>query len=66
MQKASDRLVIGAKLSAYATSSGGSTAASAHLVHRNLSPANTDGALVIDPDSASPLFLLFNFDGQTF
>jgi hypothetical protein len=66
VQKASDRLSIGAKVSAYATSSGGATAASAHLVHRNPSYPNTDGALVIGPDTASPLFLLFNFDGQTF
>lgn len=60
----SDRLVLGAKVSAYATSSGGAFADSAHLVHRN--GYSRDGALVVDPDSASPLFLLFHFDGQTF
>ena len=63
IQTVSDRLVIGAHVSAFSTSSGGY---SSHLVHRNDSPPNTDGAVVIDPDSADPLFLLFYFDGQTF
>jgi hypothetical protein len=55
-----DALVIGARVSVYATSSGG---ASAHLVHRNLT--NADGAVVIDPDTA-PRYLLSAFPGQTF
>ncbi len=55
-----DALVIGARVSVYATSSGG---ASAHLVHRNLT--NADGAVVIDPDTA-PRYLLSAFPNQAF
>ncbi len=66
VQKVSDRLVLGAKVSAFTTSSGGAYAGSAHLVHRNPGPPSADGALVVDPDSADPLFLLFFFDGLTF
>jgi len=63
----SSRMVIGAKFSAFATSSGGVNASGAHLIHRNDSArASDDGALVIDPDSSDPVFLLFHFDGQTF
>jgi hypothetical protein len=56
-------LTIGAHVSVYATSSGGSDAASAHLVHRNAT--NADGAIVIDPETA-PHYLLSAFDDQTF
>jgi hypothetical protein len=56
-------LAIGAHVSVYATSSGGSDAASAHLVHRNA--ANADGAIVIDPETA-PHYLLSAFADQTF
>lgn len=59
-------LTLGARVSAYATSSGGSRADSAHLVHRGSPPLQQDGALVIEPDSAEPLFLLFHFDGARF
>jgi hypothetical protein len=53
-------LVPGAKVSVYATSSGGN---SAHLVHRNAT--NEDGAIVLTPDSA-PHYLLTAFPEQTF
>lgn len=40
---------------------------SAHLVHRNPGTAAADdGAIVIDPDSADPLFSLFFWDGINF
>ena len=55
-------LVVGAKVSVYATSGNGRPE-SAHLVHRN--KANADGAIVVAP-AASPTFLLFHFDNQTF
>lgn len=53
-------LVPGAKVSVFATSSGGD---SAHLVHRNA--ANQDGAIVLTPDTA-PHYLLTAFPEQTF
>lgn len=52
---------IGSQVSVYATSSGGS---SAHLVHRHASM--DDGAIVVNPSSASPTWLLFHFSDQTF
>ena len=55
------RLPIGAPVSVYATSSGGD---SAHLVHRNAT--DQDGAIVVDPASSSPLYMLFRFSNQTF
>jgi hypothetical protein len=57
----SDRLALGAPVAVYATSSGGD---SAHLVHRNR--AGNDGAIVVDPTSSAPLFLLLAFSDQTF
>lgn len=54
---------IGARISVYATSSGGSDADSAHLIHRNLT--DEDGAIVIDPDT-SPHYLLTAFSEQSF
>jgi hypothetical protein len=59
-------LVIGAPISAYATSSGGSRADSAHLVHRNNPGQSQDGALVVRPTAARPTYLLFHFDGDVF
>jgi hypothetical protein len=58
-------LKVGDNVSVYATSGNGRPE-SAHLVHRNDSPANTDGAIVVHPDGASPRFVLFAFDDQTF
>jgi hypothetical protein len=60
----SDRLTLGAPISVYATSAGGTKADSAHLVHRNAT--NKDGAIVVDPKGATPHFLLFHFPDQTF
>jgi len=57
------QVVPGARVSVYATSSGGSTASSAHLIHRNAT--NMDGAIVISPDTA-PHFLLTAFPEQAF
>lgn len=58
------RIELGAKVSVFATSSGGANASGAHLVHRNLQ--NADGAIVIGPETASPHYLLFRFDEQAF
>ncbi len=55
---------IGDPIAVYATSSGGTYAHSAHLVHRN--GGGHDGALVIDPTGADPMWLLFSFADQTF
>ena len=55
---------VGVSIAVYATSSGGTNAASAHLIHRNGS--NHDGAIVLDPTGASPRWLLFSFADQTF
>lgn len=55
------RFRVGARVSFFTTSSGGD---SAHLVHRNAT--NRDGAIVIDPDTATPTYLLVRFSDQTF
>ncbi len=55
---------LGASIAVYATSSGGSYAHSAHLVHRT--GGGHDGALVIDPTGANPTWYLFAFADQTF
>lgn len=59
-----DALTVGAPLSVYATSSGGTYAASGHKVHRN--GAQNDGAIVIDPTGPQPRWLLFHFQNQSF
>ena len=56
-------LELGTHISVYATSSGGTDASSAHLVHRNLT--NQDGAIVLTPETA-PHYLLTAFPEQTF
>ena len=58
-------LAVGDKVSVYGTSGDGRPE-SAHLVHRNPDPANTDGAIVVHPEGSSPKFVLFAFDNQTF
>lgn len=58
-----DQLEIGAKISVFGSSSGGTYANSAHLIHRNAS--NKDGAIVINPDT-NPHYLLARFSNQTF
>ena len=55
---------LGAKISVFATSSGGANASGAHLVHRNF--VNADGAIVVGPDTGAPTYLLFRFDEQLF
>lgn len=58
-----EAIALGAPISVFATSSGGTKADSAHLIHRNT--ANADGALVLDA-TTSPHYLLFRFANQTF
>lgn len=58
-------LKVGDPISVYATSGDGRPE-SAHLVHRNPNVASTDGAIVVHPKAATPTFLLFAFDNQTF
>ena len=53
---------VGDPISVYGTSGAGRPE-SAHLIHRNAT--NADGALVLSP-TASPQFMLFHFDNQTF
>ncbi len=59
--KIADAITIGQKVSVYSQSSGG---ASAHQIHRN--DGKVDGAIVLDPDGATPKALLFHFGDQTF
>ncbi|MBI5479023.1 MAG: hypothetical protein HY906_09215 [Deltaproteobacteria bacterium] len=59
-----DAIELGAPISVYATSSGGSYSHSAHLVHRN--DPNADGAIVLRPDTGTPRYLLFRFGDQAF
>ena len=59
-----DEIELGAPISVYATSTGGSYADSAHLVHRNAT--NSDGAIVLQPDTSAPHYLLFRFGDQAF
>jgi hypothetical protein len=56
-----NRLPINGHVAVYSQGNGGS---STHLVHRNGS--NDDGAIVIDPESSTPHFLLFHFAEQQF
>ena len=60
----SDAIALGAPISIYATSTGGTHADSTHLIHRHA--AHDDGALILDPTSAHPRWLLFSFADQTF
>jgi hypothetical protein len=60
----SNEIELGSRISVFATSSGGNTAGSAHLIHRN--HPNQDGAIVVRPDSAHPRYLLFRFANQVF
>lgn len=59
-----DAIPIGERISVFATSSGGTKADSAHLVHRNAPGA--DGAIVVGSDTAMPRYLLFRFADQSF
>lgn len=60
-QRVADALTLGAKVSVYASSSGGS---SAHLIHKN--KLGEDGAIVVGADGPSPQWLLFRFQTQDF
>lgn len=55
-------LEVGAPVSVFATSE--NSPSSAHLVHRNKTGA--DGAIVVNPTSQSPHYLLLRFDEQVF
>ncbi|MGZ6066578.1 MAG: hypothetical protein ACXWVM_29540 [Polyangiales bacterium] len=60
-------LDLGAHVSIFATAQG--EVDSAHLVHRvqkGTTASNTDGAIVVDVDGASPRWLLFSFSDYTF
>lgn len=56
-------LTVGAPIAVYATSGDGRPD-STHLVHRN--KTDKDGAIVVDPQGATPKMLLFHFPDQTF
>ncbi len=60
--KITGEIELGAHISIFATSAGQPN--SAHLVHRNLTDA--DGAIVVNPESATPHYLLLRFDEQSF
>jgi hypothetical protein len=64
VDQVSSRIALGSKISVFAQSSGGSTAASAHLIHRNGN--NVDGAVVLDPTAPKSRYLLFAFADQIF
>jgi hypothetical protein len=61
--KITSELTLGAHLSVFATA-GTTEPDSAHLVHRNI--PHMDGAIVIDPDGATPHWLFIRFDEQVF
>jgi hypothetical protein len=63
VQVISDQIELGSHISVFATSSGGTRADSAHLVHRNATDA--DGAIVVFAD-ASPHYILVRFENQVF
>ncbi len=63
-RRVADALTIGAPISVFATSTGGAFASGAHLVHRT--GTNVDGALVVEPTSSAPLYILFHFADQSF
>lgn len=56
---------VGDPVAVYGTSGPGRPE-STHLIHRNTTEPNQDGAIVINPDSATPKFMLFHFSDQTF
>jgi hypothetical protein len=64
VQRVTDMITVGAPISVYATSSGGTNAASTHLIHRNGNL--NDGAVVLDPTGPNPTWLLFSFSNQQF
>ena len=63
VERVTAELVLGAAISVFATSGSG-VVDSAHLIHRN--ETHRDGAIVLEPDSDSPRYLLFAFANQSF
>lgn len=57
-----DEITLGQQVSVFATSDG--YPSSAHKIHRN--GGGEDGAIVLDPTSATPRVLLFHFANQSF
>ena len=64
VEEISSGIDLGAPISVYAVSSGGEYASSAHLIHRN--NTGSDGAILLDPTSEAPVYLLFRFASQSF
>ncbi len=64
IEQISAGIELGAPISVFAVSSGGEFASSAHLIHRN--DNNSDGAIVLDPTTENPTYLLFRFASQSF
>jgi hypothetical protein len=64
IQRVSDEITVGEKISVFADSSGGTYSDSTHKIHRN--GGFKDGALVLNPEAASARWLLFHFANQTF
>ncbi len=65
LDRVSSRLELGAKVSVFSISN--DRPSSTHLIHRNQNTAVADdGAIVVDPTSASPTYLLFHWDGLSF
>ncbi len=58
-----NHMTIGARVSVFAYSDG-SEPSSAHQIHRN--DGYPDGAIVVDPTSQNPTYLLFRYANQTF
>jgi hypothetical protein len=63
-EKIESEIVPGQQISVLAVSSGGTYADSAHLVHRN--GGGHDGAIILNPATDSPHYLVFRFDNQSF
>jgi hypothetical protein len=64
VQRMTDFLTVGEKISVFATNNNSSYTDSAHLVH--YVGGNQDGAIVVGAATASPTWLLFHFSSQVF
>jgi hypothetical protein len=60
--KLTSELSLGSHISIFATDQ--DETSSAHLIHRNTT--NADGAIVINPEAATPHYMLIRFDEQDF
>ena len=65
VQHITDEINLGDHISVFATS-GTTEPHSAHLVHRSTGPANQDGAIILNPESAKPHYILLAFGEQIF